>query len=363
VSDPHVVWLDDAGRASVEVLGGKFGSLAEMTRSGFAVPAGFGVTTEAYRRFMAHGGLEAAAEEARAVDVDDLVAVEAASARMTAAIEAADLPADVEAAIRVAYARLEEAAGAAATPVAVRSSGVAEDLGGASFAGQYETFLWVMGADEVVRHIRRCWTGLFTAPVLTYRPQGRTPAATAPGMAVGVQQMVIPRAAGVMFTLDPVNGDRSKVVIEAAWGLGEAVVGGEVTPDRFRVDKVTFEVLSREISTKDVECRFDPATSTAVMAEVPPERRELTCLQDGHVVELATLGKRIERHRGAAMDIEWALDERDRLHVLQVRPETVWSRKRTAPVSTGAGSGVQRVLAKFMAGAAKAPAGDQEEDR
>jgi pyruvate,water dikinase len=358
MSAANVVWLDDAEHASAAVLGGKFGSLAEMTRSGFAVPPGFAVTTAAYRRFEEeNGGLAAGAAAARAVDPDDLAAVQAASAEMAAAIEAAPLPADVDAAIREAYARLEQAAEATGAPVAVRSSGVAEDLGGASFAGQYETFLWIRGADEVLRHVRRCWTGLFSAPVLTYRPPGGEAPAEAPGMAVGVQQMVLPRAAGVMFTLDPINGDRSKVVIEGAWGLGEAVVGGEVTPDRYRVDKVTFEVLAREISTKEVECRFDPEAGGVAMLPVPEERRSLSCLDDEHVVALATLGKRIERHRGAPVDVEWAVDERGRVHVLQVRPETVWSQKRKAPAVAGAGSSVERVLAKFMAGVPKAPSG------
>jgi pyruvate,water dikinase len=179
-------------------------------------------------------------------------------------------------------------------------------------------------------------------------------------MAVGVQQMVLPRAAGVMFTIDPLNGDRSKVVIEAAWGLGEGVVGGEVTPDRYRVDKVTFEVLAREISTKEHEYRFDAAAGTVGLAAVPADRRDRTCLEDRHVLELAQLGKRIERHRGAPMDIEWAVDDEDRVHVLQVRPETVWSRKPKPPVTPGAGSGVDRVLAKFMVGSTAPKRGEAE---
>lgn len=350
MSEPLVAWLDDPAHASVAVLGGKFAGLAEMATAGFAVPAGFAVTTAAWRRFSAENGLEAGAAEARAVDPDDLEAVEAAAAAMAAAIEAAPLPEDVEVALNGAYARLEELAGGAGVPVAVRSSGVAEDTGGASFAGQYETFLWVMGADEVRRHVRRCWTGLFSAPVLTYRSGGAAAAAADCGMAVGVQRMVVPRAAGVMFTLDPLNGDRSKIVLEGAWGLGEAVVSGEVTPDRYRVDKVTLEVLAREISAKDVECVFDPQAGAVRLLPVAPERREAPCMQDAQVIALATLGKRIERHRHAPVDIEWALDESGELHVLQVRPETVWSRRPKQPLAGPGGSGVQRVLAKFMAG-------------
>jgi pyruvate,water dikinase len=350
VTEPLIVWLDDPAHASAAVVGGKFASLAEMAGAGFEVPAGFAVTTAAWRRFVDDNDLGEPAVTARAVDPSDLEAIEAAAAGMAAAIESAPLPADVEAAIDGAYARLEELTGASGAPVAVRSSGVAEDLGGASFAGQYETFLWVMGAEEVRRHVRRCWTGLFSAPVLTYRPAGGGAAAGEQGMAVGVQRMVVPRAAGVMFTLDPLNGDRSKIVLEGSWGLGEAVVSGEVTPDRFRVDKVTLELLARELSDKEVECRFDPEARAVRMAPVPPERREVASLEDDQVLALAALGKRIERHRRAPVDIEWAVDEGGDLHVLQVRPETVWSRKPKQPLTGPGGSGVQRVLAKFMAG-------------
>jgi pyruvate,water dikinase len=317
-----------------------------MATAGFAVPAGFAVTTEAYRRFMAAGGLESQAHAARAVPPDDLPAIEAAAADMASAIQDCALPADVEAAVREAYARIEQLDGSPAAPVAVRSSGTSEDLGAASFAGQYETFLWVSGADAVLDHLRRCWCGLFSAPVLTYRPAAGDAAPGEPSMAVGVQRMVQARAAGVMFTLDPLNGDRAKVVIEGAWGLGEAVVGGEVTPDRYRVHKVTFELIERAIATKEVECVFDPVAGGVRMAPVPAERRDESCLDDAQVGELARLAKRIERHRGAPVDIEWAVGADGSVNVLQVRPETVWSRKR----KESSGSGVQQVLAKFMSG-------------
>jgi pyruvate, water dikinase len=359
MNSPYIVWLDEVERTSSDVVGGKFGSLAEMTRNGFAVPPGFAVTTEAYRRFMASSGLAERAEAARAVDSDDLAAAEAASAGMTAAIQAAELPADVEGAIREAYERMAETAGAPKPPVAVRSSAVAEDLAGASFAGQYETFLWILGADEVVAHVKRCWTGLFSVPALTYHRAEAS--ATDPGMAVGVQLMVTPRAAGVMFTLDPLNGDRSRVVIEAAWGLGEAVVGGEVNPDRYAVNKVTFDVLVTEIATKDAECRFDPETRSVRMVPVPEERRDAPCLEDADLVELVTLGKRVEAHWQAPMDIEWAVDDGHRIHVLQVRPETVWSQKPREPLGQPGVSGIDRVLGTFMARTAGPPGAGEDE--
>jgi pyruvate,water dikinase len=161
--------------------------------------------------------------------------------------------------------------------------------------------------------------------------------------------MVAARAAGVMFTLDPLSGDRSKIVIEACWGLGEGVVSGDVTPDRHRVDKVTLELLGSEIASKLQEHRFDAGTGAVVLADVPEDRRDASCLETEHVARLAELGKRIERHRGAPQDIEWAVDQGGQVRVLQVRPETVWSRRPAqSVVGSGGAKGVDRVLAKFM---------------
>jgi pyruvate,water dikinase len=329
----YVLWPDDAGAQAGERVGGKFSSLAEMIASGFGVPPAFAVTTDAVAAFMSESGLE---EEARDVG-DDL----AAGARIRAKMEETPLPAPVADAIVSAYARLCDDTGIADVPVAVRSSGVAEDLAGASFAGQYDTYLWIEGADAVLEHVRRCWTGLFADTVLTYRPGGGIGDAS---MGVVVQQLVQPRAAGVMFTLDPVSGDRSKIVIEGAWGLGEAVVSGEVTPDRYRIDKVTLEIVDRAVSDKAVEHVREG------LRDVPDDRRSAPCLEDVHVLELATLAKKIEKHRGAPQDIEWAVDEGGTVHVLQVRPETVWSQKGARTVGLGGKSAVDLVLGTFVTG-------------
>jgi pyruvate,water dikinase len=171
-------------------------------------------------------------------------------------------------------------------------------------------------------------------------------------MGVAVQQMVSARAAGVMFTLDPVTGDRSKVVIEGSWGLGEAVVSGLVTPDRYRLDKVTLELLASEIADKTQEFRFEPGAGVG-LRDVPAERQTQPALTEEQAVALATLAKAIERHRGAPQDIEWAVDDLGTVHVLQVRPETVWSRKAPQSVATGR-SAMDMVMGKFMAGATAA---------
>jgi phosphoenolpyruvate synthase/pyruvate phosphate dikinase len=333
----YVLWLDDAGAETGALVGGKFSSLAEMTAAGFGVPRAFAVTTDALAAFMIESGLE---HDARAVHTDV-----AAGAVIQQRILETPLPAAVAAEVTAAYARLCDETGVDDVPVAVRSSGVAEDLAGASFAGQYETYLWIRGADSVLEHVRRCWTGLFGEAVLSYRPGGGVGDAS---MAVVVQQLVQPRAAGVLFTLDPVNGDRSKIAIEASWGLGEAVVAGEVTPDRFRVDKVTLDVVERAVSEKDVEYRWHDGVVTTM--PVPAERRGLPSLGDDDLRALAELAKRIERHRGAPQDVEWAIDDSGTVHVLQVRPETVWSTREAKPVATPGKSAVELVLGSFLKG-------------
>lgn len=348
-ASPLVLWIDAPEAVGNRRLGGKFASLAEMTAAGFAVPCGFGITTDAYRQFLAHAGLAERAREVRAAAVGaDLAEVQAISAEFAAAIEAAPLPAELEAAVREAYAELERRTGRPGLPVAVRSSGESEDLAGASFAGQYDTFLWVRGSDEVLRHVRRCWAGMFGAAVLTYKPDSDPGAVVADhGICVGIQQMVEARAAGVMFTLDPVTGDRSKVVIEGCWGLGEGVVSGGITPSRYVVDKVTFEVVRRQISHQEEKYSVDPARGEVGLVPVDAELQAASCLEDEQIAVLAQLAKRIEQHRGAPQDIEWAVSEAGDVHVLQVRPETVWSQRQAEQLVTARKSAVGHVLARF----------------
>jgi pyruvate,water dikinase len=348
-----VVWIDQPDGAGAELLGGKLGSLVEMTEAGFDVPAAFGITTDAFTLFAESIGLQRTVKELCAgLDLDDLQAVERVSAQLALIIEEAEMPPQLVADITAAYEQLEQKTGTPGVPVAVRSSGVSEDLEGASFAGQYDTYLWICGVEDVLRHVRRCWSGVFGPQVLTYRPQDGIPAVdgdTLPGMCVGVQQMVQARAAGVMFTLDPINGDRSKIVLEGCWGLGEGVVKGDITPDRFRVDKVTLELLASEIGVQTEEYGFDESAREVGLLPVESERGERPCLSDDEVIAIADLGKRIERHRGAPMDMEWAIGQDGRLHLLQARPETVWASRPVRSVTgDGGGGAVDRVLAKFL---------------
>jgi pyruvate,water dikinase len=218
--------------------------------------------------------------------------------------------------------------------VAVRSSATGEDAADASFAGLQDTFLWVCGAEEVLERVRRCWASLYSVESVTYRLR-RGLGERALAMGVVIQRMVDARCSGVAFTRSPTTGDRSVVMIEASWGLGSAVVSGEVTPDTWVVSKVTGEVLRRGVSSKLRRHRPDPAGLGVVDEEVPADLREVSCLSDEEVRALARVARQVERHYGSPQDIEWAMAREvagpGGLLLLQSRPETVWSRRAQAP--------------------------------
>ena len=243
-------------------------------------------------------------------------------------IEGAELPGEVRAAIAAGYARLCETEGGAPVPVAVRSSATAEDSADASFAGQQDTYLWIVGEEAVLEHVRRCWASLYSPRSIAYR-RSRGIEEAGLLMGVAVQRMVDADAAGVAMTLDPSNGDRSTVAIESSYGLGETVVGGSVTPDSFLVDKVMLEIVRSQIADKQVELVADAAGGRAVERPVDEERRRKPSLSADQVKAVAALAKRAEQHYGCPQDVEWALDGESVL-LLQSRPETT-GRARRAP--------------------------------
>jgi cytochrome P450 len=298
----------------VDIVGGKTASLGALLAAGLPVPAGFAVTTHAYR--AAVGELPIAAE----LDED--------GARVRELIEGVELPGEVRTAIAAGYARLCEAEGGAPVPVAVRSSATAEDSADASFAGQQDTYLWIVGEETVLDHVRRCWASLYSQRSLAYRrSRGIDEAGLL--MGVAVQRMVDADVSGVAMTLDPANGDRSTVAIESSYGLGETVVGGAVTPDSFLVDKVMLEIVRSQVSDKQVELVADVAAGRTVERPVDEERRLKPSLSGEQVKAVAALAKRAEQHYGCPQDVEWALDG-DSVLLLQSRPETHWSREAAA---------------------------------
>lgn len=317
--------------ADVDRVGGKCASLGEMTRAGVAVPPGFAVTTDAYRAMLDQHGLVREIERALAdVDPEDFDKLDRAAQAVRIRIRSHHIPAEVEAEIRAAYAAMGD------LPVAVRSSATAEDLPDASFAGQQDTYLWVQGADDVVDKVRECWVSLYSTRAVAYRAKHNIPQDVL--MSVGVQKMVNAKAAGVAMTLDPGTGDRTRIVIDSSWGLGEMVVSGVVTPDNFVVEKVLEEILDRTISDKHVELIGCADHGQAVEREIDGPRRTAQSLTDAEVVAVARLAKRLEKQNKCPQDVEWAFDadlpEGENLLALQSRPETVWSRKAAARPKT-----------------------------
>jgi pyruvate,water dikinase len=344
----HILWFHDCDAASTKDVGGKCAQLGELIGAGMSVPPGFAVTTAAHDRFLeSHDVRRREAELLTSLDYDNIQEVSAASAQLRSLLEGSELPEAMTEAVRSAYGELSGGAGQT-VPVAVRSSAVSEDQAGASFAGQLETYLWIDGADGVLEHIRRCWGGFFTPAAVTYRRQQGVGLGDVL-MGVAVQRMVRARSAGVMFTLNPINGDRSKVVIESTWGLGEPLVAGEVDPDRFMIDKVTFGLLDKSIADKRIEHRPDLGRREVVVAEVEETRRRAESISDAEAIELARLGKTIERHYGSPQDVEWAIDaDSGATFVLQARPETVWSRRERPSTVKKKRSAIDYVLADLL---------------
>jgi len=325
-----VIWFEGLRKTDIPSVGGKNANLGEMTNAGLPVPPGFAITAYSYKRFIEETGISAKIYEVineTVTNPDDPAQYELASKKIRELIEATPMPKEVEAAIRNAYEELGKRLNIKDVFVAVRSSATAEDLPDASFAGQQETFLNTRGIKELLLNTVKCWSSLFTPRAIFYRNEKGFPHEKV-FISVGVQKMVNSRAAGVIFTLNPVTGDMSQIVIEGNYGLGEAVVSGAVTPDDFVVEKQSLRILERKLAKKNVQYIRDPKTGNTIHTGVPPEIQERPCVSDEEILKLAELAKRIEQHYGKPQDIEWAID-RDiplpsNMFIVQARPETVW---------------------------------------
>ncbi len=356
--DTRYVQFFDAGIApDHDQLGGKCASLVTMTAAGMPVPPGFAVTTGTYDAFIAESGLaDFIAEQLESLDPEDVAQVDAVSGAIRDRICTSPVPEHLREAVIAAWAELQSRF-AEAVPVAVRSSATAEDLPDASFAGQQDTYLWLTEEKEVHEHIRQCWASLYTSRAIIYRLKNGIPEEGL-SMAVAVQKMVSARTAGVAMTLNPSTGDRSKIVIDASWGIGEAVVSGHVTPDNIMLDKIMMTVVSEHIGDKHIELVPDPAQRGLVEREVEPERRTVRSLSDDELRAVAELAKRAEQHYGTPQDIEWAIDrdlpDGENLLLLQARPETVHSSKPAEPKPVTATIGVSS-LTSMLTGSIRIP--------
>jgi pyruvate, water dikinase len=303
--------LSELRRPDAAEFGGKSANLGELLAAGIPVPTGFALSAGAYRDFVRATGLDGTITAALSRAPDD------ASKMIGEAMRFAPLPVGLRDELARRYEELDE------PPVAVRSSALGEDGGEATFAGQQESYLWVRGVEHLCDAVRDCWASLYTPRVIAYRQKL---GAVEEAMGVTVQQMVDAEVSGVMFTCNPVSGDPSMVALNASWGLGISVVGGETTPDDYLVSKVTGEVVRRTVSSKHIEYVPDAAGRGTVRLEVPAPRRDEPCLDDERLAALVEVGRRVERHFGSHQDVEWAIARNlplpDSLLLLQARPVT-----------------------------------------
>lgn len=327
-------------------FGGKSTGLGELMAADIPVPPGFGVSTDAFHAFVMESGLAGTIDAAMArVSADDVDTIMAASQAISEAMRFAPVPDSVQEEMSRRYAMLAEATGSDAPPVAVRSSAVGEDGQDATFAGQQETYLWVRGIDHVCDALRDCWVSLFSAPAISYRARLGPAVAATPAMGVTVQLMVDAAVSGVMFTCNPVSGDPSMVAINASWGLGLAVVGGEVTPDDLLVSKVTREVVRESVHCKEIEYVPDPGGRGVMRVDVPEDRRLERCVDERALAALTDVARRIERYFGCHQDIEWAIARGDDcLFVVQSRPVTAVPKRDKEPTAPTAMSFVMRTF-------------------
>jgi pyruvate,water dikinase len=350
VSDGHTRALRELRRSDAAEFGGKSANLGELLSIGLDVPPGFAVAASAFRAFVDGAGLggtiATATERAASGSVDDGAA---ASKAIGEAMRFAPLPDAVCAELASRHEELVRECGEELPAVAVRSSAVGEDSEEASFAGQQESFLWVRGLEQICDAMHDCWASLYTPRAIGYR--AARAGSEEPAMGVTVQAMVDAEVSGVLFTCNPVSGDPSMVAIDASWGLGTAVVGGELTPDHYLVSKITGELVRRTVSTKHIEVVPGPSGRGTVRRDVPPARRDEPCLDAVGLAALVDIARSVERHFGSHQDIEWALargrSSPDAVHVLQARPVTTVSEQKPKL----SGSALSLVLDTFGASA------------
>jgi pyruvate,water dikinase len=342
-----VLWFKDLGKEDVPLAGGKCANLGELFgQIGVPVPNGFAVSAYAYQVFLkktrAGKKIEALLAD---TDTADIKSLQDVSRKIRKHVEGLSIPKGIEKAILDAYQALCKQAGKKSVAVAVRSSATAEDLPGASFAGQQDTFLNVT-RKTLLKNVRRCWSSLFTPRAIVYRKE-KGFAHEDVLISVAVQELIPSKASGVMFTLEPVSGEKDKIVINASWGLGEAVVSGQVTPDEYLVDKADFRILDKRVFKKDRQIVSDKKGSTKWVA-VAKSKKGKPALSDETIVRLAKYGVQIENHYGVAQDIEWAVDKDERIFILQARPETVHVAEKEVRREEGGDFVEQDILVRGM---------------
>jgi pyruvate, water dikinase len=332
----------ELGSGDRESVGGKCASLGEMVNAGLPVPDGFAVTVDAFEDFRDASGLRAELQSlVQGMQGAGPQELQKAHDQAVEMILRRPMPAEMERQVTAAYDELVRQTAQrrgldgqqARIPVAVRSSATDEDGDAASFAGQQETFLWVSGTDAVVEKIRECWASLYTPQAIAYRASmDAAEGASASRISVAVQLMADADVAGVTFTVSPKTGDRSVIAINASYGLGQAVVSGEVTPDEYWLSKIGPTIKESRVADKAHEYVANAGGTGIELREVDAERRGRACLSEDELVQLARIAIAVEKHYGTPQDIEWALernaDGTPNIMLLQSRPETNWKKRK-----------------------------------
>ena len=335
MAEKWIFWLREVGTEHNNIVGKKCANLGELTKAGFHVPPGFALSVHAYDRFMKETEATGILLEflktlnADPDNIGDTPKYEAASKKMRGLVEQVKMPADMEETVRNYYAELCKMTGKENLFVATRSAGPL------SHPGQYETYLNVRGPGDVVKNVIRVWSSTFNTRSIIARARMGLPLHY-DAIGVAVLTMVDAKAAGVIFTINPINGDASKVALEASFGFGEAVVSGNVTPDRYLVDKVTLEIDERIISDKGAEFAYNPETKEMEYKELPADKRKVPCLEDREILELTKIAKTVEAHFGCPQDIEYSVSGSlpfpESIFLVQARPESVWGKKKKESV-------------------------------
>lgn len=339
-----VIWFKDLSKEDIPLVGGKCANLGELLGIGMPVPDGFAISSNAYKVFLKQTRFDKEVLSLLSeIDTSDIKSLQSISEKIRRKIENIKMPEDMEKEILKAYNELCKHSGKRNIAVAVRSSATAEDLPGASFAGQQDTFLNIT-QDNLIKSIKRCWSSLFTPRAIIYRKEKGFSHEDVL-ISVAVQKLILSYASGVMFTIEPVSGAEDKIVINASWGLGEAVVSGKVTPDEYIVEKGTFKIIQKNIAKKKMQMVSDQKGGIKWVT-LPKKRQDQPVLNDEDIVRLAKYGMQIERHYGVPQDIEWAQDEMGNIYILQARPETVHSIKEKIKFEEGKDIMGQEILVK-----------------
>ena len=331
----YVLWFDQLHRDDVDLVGGKSSSLGELTsETNVPVPYGFATTAAGYRHFMAYSDLNKKINDLLATlkDPENSDELHRVCSQIRKIIVDAPMPDDLVQAIGEAYDALASKMRQNEPFVAVRSSATAEDLPNASFAGEQDTYLNVHGRKQVIKKVQECYASLFTDRATYYRIKQNFPQEKV-ALSAAIQMMAFSKAAGVMFTVNVATGDDTKIMIEGSWGLGEYIVSGTVTPDNYLVDKKSMKIVDKTINKKVIALVRLPSGGT-VEQKVPDDLVNAPALTDEQILELAGYAKEIENHYGCYMDMEWSLDQNDKLWLVQARPETVWSQRKEDTMNT-----------------------------